>query len=167
MRARCGLTQIFGTRVLRHRNPAPDGDQTRGLTCTSYSRIEAPVDAETARAFKLFRISKGKRNDRAALPFWDTATAKTPEVQPQKVPAMDPKVSALERAFQLARSGRVATVDDIKKRLMVEGYDYQVVNGGPSLASQLRERIKAARQPEGAEWTSIGHRQFGRRRRKR
>jgi hypothetical protein len=32
---------------------------------------------------------------------------------------------------------------------MVEGYDYQVVNGGPSLASQLRERIKAARQPEG------------------
>jgi hypothetical protein len=59
---------------------------------------------------------------------------------------MDPKVSALERAFQLAGSGQVASVDDIKKRLMLEGYDHQVVNGGPSLSSQLRERIKAARR---------------------
>jgi ABC-type protease/lipase transport system fused ATPase/permease subunit len=58
---------------------------------------------------------------------------------------MDPKVSALERAFQLARSGRVANVDDIKKRLKLEGYDQQVVDGGPSLTSQLRNRIKAAR----------------------
>ena len=58
---------------------------------------------------------------------------------------MDPRVSALERAFQLAGSGQVATVDDIKKRLKLEGYDPQVVNGGPLLASQLRQRIKAAR----------------------
>ena len=30
---------------------------------------------------------------------------------------MDSKVTALERAFQLARSGHMATVDDIRKRL--------------------------------------------------
>jgi hypothetical protein len=59
---------------------------------------------------------------------------------------MDPKVSALERAFQLAGSGQVATVDDIKKSLKLEGYDQQVVDGGPSLTSQLRNRIKAARR---------------------
>jgi hypothetical protein len=59
---------------------------------------------------------------------------------------MDPKVSALERAFQLAGSGQVATIDEIKKRLKLEGYDHQFVNGGPVLAAQLRDRIKAARR---------------------
>jgi hypothetical protein len=59
--------------------------------------------------------------------------------------SMDPKVSALERAFQLAESGQVATVDDIKKRLKLEGYDERVLNGGPVLISQLRNRINAAR----------------------
>jgi hypothetical protein len=61
-------------------------------------------------------------------------------------PGMDPKVSSLERAFQLAGSGQVATVDDIKKTLKLEGYDQEVVNGGPSLTLQLRNRIKAARR---------------------
>jgi hypothetical protein len=51
-----------------------------------------------------------------------------------------------ERAFQIAEAGHVGRVDDIKKRLMLEGYDYRVVNGGPSLISQLRERIRAARR---------------------
>ena len=59
---------------------------------------------------------------------------------------MDPKVSALERAFPLAGSGQVATIDEIKKRLKLEGYDHHVVNGGPVLAAQLRDRIKAARR---------------------
>ena len=40
---------------------------------------------------------------------------------------MDTKVTALERAFQLARSGHMATVDDIRKRLKREGYDERVV----------------------------------------
>jgi hypothetical protein len=59
---------------------------------------------------------------------------------------MDPKVSSLERAFQLAGSGKVATVDDIKKTLKLEGYEPQAVNGGPSLTLQLRNRIKASRR---------------------
>jgi hypothetical protein len=49
---------------------------------------------------------------------------------------MDPKVSALERAFQLARSGQAASIDDIKKRLKREGYEEKAVDGGPSLAGR-------------------------------
>ena len=33
---------------------------------------------------------------------------------------MDSKVTALERPFQLARSGKMATIEDIKKRLKQE-----------------------------------------------
>jgi hypothetical protein len=40
---------------------------------------------------------------------------------------VDGKFSALERAFQLTRSGRIATVDDIKKQLRHEGYDVSSV----------------------------------------
>jgi hypothetical protein len=58
---------------------------------------------------------------------------------------MESKVTALERAFQLARSGRMATIDDIKKRLKREGYDERVVTeGGRSLTLQLRELIRTS-----------------------
>jgi hypothetical protein len=58
---------------------------------------------------------------------------------------MDSKVTALERAFQLARSGHMATVENIKKRLKQEGYDERAVaDGGPSLTTQLRGLIRAA-----------------------
>jgi hypothetical protein len=59
---------------------------------------------------------------------------------------MDPKVSALERAFQLARSGQAATITDIKKRLKREGYEEKAVDGGPSLARQLRKLIREVSQ---------------------
>jgi hypothetical protein len=58
---------------------------------------------------------------------------------------MDTKVTALERAFQLARSGHMATVNDIRKRLKLEGYDERVVlDGGRSLTTQLKGLIKVA-----------------------
>jgi hypothetical protein len=62
---------------------------------------------------------------------------------------VDGKVSALERAFQLAKSGRLATVDDIKRQLKQEGYDVSSVDSGPSLRSQLKNLIKAARAERG------------------
>ena len=62
---------------------------------------------------------------------------------------MDPKVSALERAFQLARSGQAASIDDIKKRLKREGYEEKAVDGGPSLAAQLRKLISEASERKG------------------
>jgi hypothetical protein len=61
---------------------------------------------------------------------------------------MDPKVSALERAFQLARSGQAATTADIKKQLKREGYEEKAV-GGPSLTGQLRKLIREASERKG------------------
>jgi len=57
---------------------------------------------------------------------------------------MDLNLSALERAFQLARSGQVSNVEDIRKRLKQEGYDANAVYVGQSLKTQLRDLIKAA-----------------------
>jgi hypothetical protein len=61
-----------------------------------------------------------------------------------RFPVMDLNLSALERAFQLARSGQVSNVEDIRKRLKQEGYDANAVYVGQSLKTQLRDLIKAA-----------------------
>jgi hypothetical protein len=54
---------------------------------------------------------------------------------------MDNRVSQLERAFELANSGRCATVADIKRKLREEGYmDDQVE--GPLLFGQLNRLMK-------------------------
>ena len=45
---------------------------------------------------------------------------------------MDRKVSPLERAFQLARSGQVSKVEDIRKRLKQEGSEANAVSLGCS-----------------------------------
>jgi hypothetical protein len=63
---------------------------------------------------------------------------------PGGVSDVDHRISALERAFQLARPGRVVQVDDIRDQLKREGYDARVVDGGPSLKAQLRKLIKTA-----------------------
>jgi hypothetical protein len=72
-------------------------------------------------------------------------------------PRMDPKISALERAFQLTGSGQVETVDKPKKRLDREGYDSHVVLG-PTLISQLRNRITPISSPvPGLSRTGVGN----------
>jgi hypothetical protein len=51
---------------------------------------------------------------------------------------MKPNVSALERAFELARTGRFTTIDDLKRKLRDEGYPLgQLV--GPYLLKQLQQ----------------------------
>jgi hypothetical protein len=62
-----------------------------------------------------------------------------------KADAVDPHQTSLERAFQLARSGRCATIDDIKQRLKAELYDQHIIEGR-SLRSQLRALIAASRE---------------------
>ena len=59
---------------------------------------------------------------------------------------MDSKVTALERAFQLARSGHMATVDDIRKRLKQEGYDERAVVDGGSIADDPVKRAYQGRR---------------------
>ena len=49
---------------------------------------------------------------------------------------MDSRVTALERAFQLARTGKYPTVEEIKRQLRREGYVADQVEG-PSLVRQL------------------------------
>jgi hypothetical protein len=58
---------------------------------------------------------------------------------------MDQKITALERAFQLARSGNVAGISDIVTSLNREGY-YASQIEGPLLKRQLTDLIKAARK---------------------
>jgi hypothetical protein len=57
---------------------------------------------------------------------------------------MDHTVTALERAFVLARSGEYASVPDIRKRLAKEGYSVAQITG-VALFKQLRALIRAAR----------------------
>ena len=58
---------------------------------------------------------------------------------------MDQKMTALERAFQLARSGRVAGLTEIVTSLNREGYSASQIEG-PVLKRQLSGLIKAARK---------------------
>jgi hypothetical protein len=67
---------------------------------------------------------------------------------------MHPRVSALERAFQIARSGQVSTTDDIRKILKGERYEANDFFVGPSLSSQLKELIKTAQLQPGKSFKS-------------
>jgi hypothetical protein len=49
----------------------------------------------------------------------------------------------LQRAFELARSGKIGNVADLRSQLGKEGYQTDQLSGG-SLLRQLREIIKTA-----------------------
>jgi hypothetical protein len=55
---------------------------------------------------------------------------------------MDPSITELERAFQLAKSGDCRTVDEIRKKLSAEGY-YATQITGKGLLRQLQALIAA------------------------
>jgi hypothetical protein len=57
---------------------------------------------------------------------------------------MEPNKTALERAFELARSGRYQNVEQVKRAISAEGYVRQQVDGR-ELSRQLRAIIVAAR----------------------
>ena len=65
---------------------------------------------------------------------------------------MDPKVSAIEMAFVIARSGHAATIEEIKTALRKQGYAPDQIEG-PQLRSQLKAIIKSARQLSDARRT--------------
>lgn len=56
---------------------------------------------------------------------------------------MDNHKTSLERAFELASSGKYSNVSDIKVQIAKEGLDTGQVTG-LSLSAQLRSLIKAA-----------------------
>jgi phosphohistidine phosphatase SixA len=57
---------------------------------------------------------------------------------------MDHTITALERAFQLAKSGDYGSVPDIKRRLIREGYSVAAITGG-ALSKQLLALIRGSR----------------------
>jgi hypothetical protein len=59
--------------------------------------------------------------------------------------AVGRNTTAVERAFQLAKSGRYATVVEIRRTLNLEGYSTHQVTGS-TLQRQLRALIQAARE---------------------
>ena len=61
---------------------------------------------------------------------------------------MDHSVTQLERAFQLAQSGRCGSVEDIRNQLKSEGYSTAQISG-KTLARQLQALIQTARKPRG------------------
>jgi hypothetical protein len=56
---------------------------------------------------------------------------------------MDEKPTAIERAFQLARSGRYASVANLKRTLAAEGYVMGLFSG-PTMRKQLEGLIRSA-----------------------
>jgi hypothetical protein len=58
---------------------------------------------------------------------------------------MDPKLTALERACQLAKSGEFGGIPEIRKALNREGYSGDQVQGS-TLRRQLTGLLKAARE---------------------
>jgi hypothetical protein len=63
---------------------------------------------------------------------------------------MDHRPTELERAFQLAKSGRCSSVADIRNLLRSEGFSNTKITG-KTLASQLLALIRAARAPKAAD----------------
>lgn len=62
-------------------------------------------------------------------------------------PRMDQTKTALERAFELAKSGRFTRVSDVKKAISDEGYSAAQVQGR-MLTRQLGDLIRAAKEKE-------------------
>jgi hypothetical protein len=58
---------------------------------------------------------------------------------------MDHSVTALERAFQVAKSGKCSSIADLKKQLRAEGYPIAQITGR-TLVRQLEALIKMARR---------------------
>ncbi len=60
---------------------------------------------------------------------------------------MQLRMTTLERAFELARSGEYLDVGHLKRRLTKEGYVGDQLSG-PTLLAQIRALIRASREEE-------------------
>ena len=62
----------------------------------------------------------------------------------------DHRMTVLQRAFQLARSGHILTMGEIRDAVRREGYSTDQIEG-PVLKRQLNELIRTARQTAPAD----------------
>jgi hypothetical protein len=56
---------------------------------------------------------------------------------------MKPYITAIERAFELAKSGRFLYLSEVREQLRSEGYFTETISG-PLLCGQLKATIEAA-----------------------
>ncbi len=63
---------------------------------------------------------------------------------------MTDRITTLERAFELARSGDCASISEVREKLVAEGYSLQQLTG-PTLLKQLRTLCAAAYVPTEVE----------------
>jgi hypothetical protein len=63
---------------------------------------------------------------------------------------MTDRTTALERAFELARSGDCDSISKVREKLLAEGYSLQQLTG-PTLLKQLRTLCAAAQPRTEAE----------------
>ena len=68
--------------------------------------------------------------------------------------AMEPNKTAIERAFDIARTGVYSEVGEIRDRLRHEGYSAETVTG-PLLRAQLKVLMEAAQKSRWGSFTSI------------
>ena len=61
--------------------------------------------------------------------------------------AMDRNTTALERAFQIAKSGHCISIEDLRRQLKSEGYSTDHIAGN-DLTRQLKELIRSAKTPK-------------------
>jgi len=92
--------------------------------------------------------------------FRSLALARFPDIPGHTVPlrlvtsdrkpgnAVQDQPTTIERAFDLARSGRFATVTLIRKQLRLEGYQEKSQLRGPTLYKQLRALIPVQTSPD-------------------
>ena len=63
---------------------------------------------------------------------------------------MTDRITTLERAFELARSGDCASISQVREKLAAEGYSLQQLTG-PTLLKQLRTLCTASYVPAEVE----------------
>ena len=63
---------------------------------------------------------------------------------------MDTTKTVIERAFDLARSGRASSLAELRTMIKSEGYSLHQITG-PALGRQLRDLIAKAKAPTGAK----------------
>jgi len=116
-----------------------------------------PPNHRTPKVLNASRVLKSRRMalatrfsvDGFARPLRSRKAGRLPASLAPRIPdtpcGMDQKMTALERAFQLARSGRVAGLTEIVTSLNREGYSANQIEGR-LLKRQLADLIKAARK---------------------
>jgi hypothetical protein len=124
--------------------------QLLGWSCVKLA-LNSPVGLTTIHKIE---SKRGPRNDRAILGLQATLEAAGVIFVEEKgfgagvrlrKPRGEPgAVSAIERAFQLARSGSIGNVAELKLAMYREGYDWVEIEV-PEIRRQLRYLIRTAR----------------------